>query len=63
MKNKAMVYSGWLQIALAIAIVPALRWEHADSPLSDFAVQFWWVWPVVLMLIVMGVSTIVRNRL
>ena len=62
MKNKALVYSGWLQIVLAVAAVFALRWQHSESSNSEFFIEFWWVWPAALMLIVMGASTIIRNR-
>lgn len=62
MRKRALVYSGWVQIILAIAAVFALRLENPDYSNSEFFQEFWWVWPVILMLVVMGAGTIIRNR-
>jgi hypothetical protein len=62
MKNRALAYSGWVQVILAITAVFALRWENPNYTLGEFFQEFWWVWPAVLALVVMGASTIIRNR-
>jgi uncharacterized integral membrane protein len=62
MKKKLMVYAAWLQIILVVIAVYALRWDNSETSNSEFFLEFWWVWPAVLILLISGAGVIISNR-